>query len=173
MSAPITPETRVGELIESHPEAEEILVDMAPAFKALRNPVLRRTVARVATLEQAARVGGVPVREMVRTLRRRLGQDDGDLDAADDGGAVAPRPSWTRDEAVVVRIDGGALLERGETPVASATAALQGMVEEEVLLLTAPFQPAPLIDALRGKGHEVWVQHADEEWRVWVRKGAA
>ena len=52
----ITPETRVGALLDAHPELEVTLIGIAPTFKALKNPVLRRTVAKVATLEQAARI---------------------------------------------------------------------------------------------------------------------
>ena len=61
----IGPETRVGDLLDAYPEAEQVLIGIAPQFKALRNPVLRRTVARVATLEQAARVAGMSARELV------------------------------------------------------------------------------------------------------------
>ena len=57
MSLLIGPETTVGAMIEAYPELESVLVEMAPAFAKLRNPVVRRTVAKVATLEQAARIG--------------------------------------------------------------------------------------------------------------------
>jgi hypothetical protein len=74
---PITPATKVADLLESWPDLEDVLIAQAPAFRRLKNPVLRRTVARVATLEQAAGVGGVPVRELVATLRRRRGDRGG------------------------------------------------------------------------------------------------
>ena len=57
----ITPKTKVAELLSTYPELEDVLVDMAPAFKKLKNPVLRRTIARVTSLQQAASVGEVPV----------------------------------------------------------------------------------------------------------------
>lgn len=44
---------RVAELLDAYPALEPVLVAQAPAFARLRNPVLRRTVARVATLEDA------------------------------------------------------------------------------------------------------------------------
>ena len=50
MSLLIGPETTVGAMIEAYPELESVLVEMAPAFAKLRNPVVRRTVAKVATL---------------------------------------------------------------------------------------------------------------------------
>jgi hypothetical protein len=45
-----------------------------PAFEKLRNPVLRRTVARITTLRQAASVGGVSLGEIIGRLRVSAGQ---------------------------------------------------------------------------------------------------
>ena len=44
----ITSQTKVAVLLEHFPELEETLIAMAPPFKKLRNPVLRRSVAKVA-----------------------------------------------------------------------------------------------------------------------------
>jgi hypothetical protein len=46
----ITPQTKVGELLDAFPELENVLIQIAPPFKKLRNPILRRTVARVTRL---------------------------------------------------------------------------------------------------------------------------
>ncbi len=86
--------------------------------------------------------------------------------------AVSPSklPRWVSLDAAA-DIDGGALLEAGETPIAKAAAALAEMNPEDVLVVSAPFQPAPLIDSLRAKGHEVYAREADDaSWRVWIRK---
>ena len=39
----ITPKTRVGELLDTYPQLEPVLVKLAPAFAKLKNPVLSRT----------------------------------------------------------------------------------------------------------------------------------
>jgi TusA-related sulfurtransferase len=167
---PIDPETRVAELLANFPEAEDVLIGLAPQFKALKNPVLRRTVAKVATLEQAAKVGGVPVRELVMTLRRELGVDGGEIGEGAAADWTSEVPAWVDREAVAT-IDGGALLDAGETPIAKAAAALAEMERGQVLVVSAPFQPAPMLDSLRGKGHEVFAQEEpDATWRVWIRK---
>lgn len=49
----ITPQTKVGELLDAFPELEETLFSLSPKFKHLKNPMLRKTVAKVATLYQA------------------------------------------------------------------------------------------------------------------------
>jgi len=80
-------------------------------------------------------------------------------------------PSWVLLDAETA-IDAGALLDAGETPVGVVSKALVEMAAGEVLVIAAPFQPAPLIDALRAKGHEVFAQADDSgAWRVWVRRG--
>jgi hypothetical protein len=171
MSGPaIGPETRVAELLEHFPEAEDVLIGLAPQFKALKNPLLRRTVARVATLEQAAKVGGLSPRDLVLTLRRELGVGGGEVgdEAADEWSSEAP--AWV-DRDAVPTIDGELLLDAGETPVARAATVLAEMNPGQVLVLSAPFQPAPLVDSLRGKGHGVFAQEQpDNTWRVWIRK---
>lgn len=48
----ITPKTRVGDLLEVYPSLEPVLMDLAPVFKKLQNPVLRRTVGKVAGQEE-------------------------------------------------------------------------------------------------------------------------
>jgi TusA-related sulfurtransferase len=166
----IGPETRVADLLDAHPQAEEILIAIAPQFKALKNPVLRRTVAKVATLEQAAKVAGMQVRELVLKLRQELGVEGGGEVVESDGTVSLEAPGWVLVDAEV-NIDGGALLDSGETPVARTSTALAGMNSGEVLVVSAPFQPAPLIDSLRAKGHEVYArEESDATWRVWIKK---
>ena len=53
----IAPKTKVAELIDAYPQLEGVLIDYVPAFEKLRNPLLRRTVARITTLQQAATIG--------------------------------------------------------------------------------------------------------------------
>jgi hypothetical protein len=168
----ITPETKVGALLEANPEAEAALIEIAPQFKALRNPVLRRTVAKVATLEQAARVAGMSAKDLVQSLRKALGVG-GDAVEGGSGSAAGDDeiPGWVLPDAETA-IDAGALLDSGETPVGVVTKRLAEMATGDVLVVGAPFQPAPLIDALRAKGHEVYAT-ADESgaWCVGVRRG--
>ena len=81
MSLPIGPETTVGALLEAYPELEGVLVGMAPVFAKLRNPVIRRTVAKVAALEQAAKIGDVSLQAMIVRLRDATGPCISDISA--------------------------------------------------------------------------------------------
>ncbi|MBU2500298.1 DUF1858 domain-containing protein, partial [bacterium] len=100
----IAPETRLADLLESWPALEDELIRIAPPFAKLRNPVLRRTIARVTTLRQAAGVGGVPLPELIARLRQAAGLQELAVDG-ENGARSAGRPSWLDAVKVVERYD--------------------------------------------------------------------
>lgn len=165
----ITPKTRVLQLIEAYPQLEAVLVAMVPAFKKLQNPVLRRTVAKVATLQQAAAVGSVAVDELVNRLRREVGQD---LYAENAGSAYnTARPAWFDPERVARELEARPLLAAGEQPVNQAMADMAALAPGAIYKLSAPFLPAPLIDKGASLGLEHWlVKQAEESFEVYFYK---
>src|SRR5512138_2338044 len=98
-AATITPDSKLGELLERWPELEGVLVDLSPHFRALRNPVLRRTVARIATLRQVSSVSGVALGVLVARLRAGAGLPPADLEE-EAAGAAPERPAWADERAV-------------------------------------------------------------------------
>jgi hypothetical protein len=164
---PITPRTRVGELLDAYPQLEAVLIRQAPAFKALKNPVLRRTVARVATLEKAAQVGGILVRDLVSALRRAAGLEAGEIGAEGEGAPVPtvlgpqdPPPPWVREGEVRVTIDAEAMLAGGEVPLPRVQAALLEVEAGQLVKILSSFHPAPLIEAVERGGHRICVVQA-------------
>lgn len=67
----ITPQTLIGDLLKNYPQLEDTLIEIAPVFRKLKNPILRKTVARVTTLKQAAVVGNVSLSTMINELRKK------------------------------------------------------------------------------------------------------
>ena len=154
MNLSIHPETRVGELLDAYPLLEAKLITIAPAFEKLRNPILRKTVAKIATLEQAARIGGVPVRDLVRQLREAAGQptlpDASPCTAP--APAADPEPSWLASSIIASGddIDGDLLLAQGIHPLGKVRERVAALSPGQTLRLTTSFRPVPLIEALRG-----------------------
>ena len=66
----IIPDSKVGALLQEFPQLEDVLIRMSLAFGHLRNPILRKTVAKVATLRQIAMIGDVPLGKLINSLRR-------------------------------------------------------------------------------------------------------
>ena len=155
MSLPIGPETTVGALLEAYPELEGALVEMAPAFAKLRNPVVRRTVAKVATLEQAAKIGGVNLQAMILKLREAAGQTAPGLPVLQPMRDVGHEASWLAAAHIVEEIDADAMLERGVHPIGKIREAVGLLGPGEVILLRSSFRPEPLIETLRRAGAAV------------------
>src|SRR5262245_60025801 len=65
----ILPDTKVADLLDRYPELEDVLISLASPFKKLKNPVLRKGVARVASLTHVAAVAGMQVNDLVNKLR--------------------------------------------------------------------------------------------------------
>ena len=61
------PQTRVAEVLERYPQALDIF--LRHGFAPLQNPVLRRTMARVVTLEQACRREGMELDRLLADLQ--------------------------------------------------------------------------------------------------------
>jgi hypothetical protein len=167
----ITPDTKVGDLLAAWPHLEEVLIGISPAYKALRNPVLRRTVAKVATLRQVARVGNVPLGKLIDELRAAAGTSGAPLEAfADEGDDGTQRPDWARPERVKRSFDARVLIEEGGHPMPQVMSDLAALGADEVYELVTPFEPAPLVQLARQKGFQASsAREAPELVKTWFR----
>jgi hypothetical protein len=149
----VTPDSKLGELLERWPELQEVLVQMSPHFRALQNPVLRRTVAKIATLRQVSQVSGVALGLLVERIRGAVGLAGGpSCGAVAATPEAAPRPSWAVAAAVSRTFDARAAIESGDHPLPAVMRSLAGLGVGQVYELVTPFVPAPLVDLARGKG---------------------
>jgi hypothetical protein len=156
----IAPKTKIAELIEAFPKLEPVLIDYVPAFEKLKNPVLRRTVARITTLQQAAAIGNVDVEDLINRLRREVGQDlfSGGTSAA----YTTAQPNWFSEDRVVAELDAKGMLAAGEQPVNQVLADLQALDQGDIYRLVAPFMPAPLVDKASSLGISHWLTRQDD-----------
>ncbi len=155
----ITPETKVGALLDDYPQLEETLLSLSPAFAKLNNPLLRRTVAKIATLRQVAQVGGISLGELINRLRSQVGQET--VEIADT--ATGQRPQWLQADKISHTLDARPILAAGEHPLAQVLTALQDFPPNAVFELITPFTPAPLLDQVRKKGFEVYSETIEKE----------
>ena len=154
----ITPDTKVAELLRHYPELEDVLVSMSEEFRRLKNPVLRRTVARVATLRQVARIGGVSLGDLINTLRREAGLVE--TNVAETDMESASRPEWWKEP--VKSFDAREMIENGGHPLGLVMQDLAALADGDVYELVTPFVPEPLLEVARGKGYLVWTAPQEE-----------
>ncbi|MFZ5430643.1 MAG: DUF1858 domain-containing protein [Bacteroidota bacterium] len=153
----ITPKTKVGELLEAYPALEEVLIEISPVFAKLKNPILRKTVARVATLQQAAIIGNMPVEDLVNQLRVAAGQSITAMADEENGYLSEEPPAWFDPNRVVSRFDATAMINAGDSPLNEVLHKVKLLRQGEILELKTPFVPAPIIELILDKGYRVWV----------------
>jgi hypothetical protein len=154
----ISPQTKVGELLEAYPELETVLIRLAPAFSALKNPILKRTVGRVASLSQAAVVGGIKVEDLVNKLRAEIGEK-AILESGDEGQYVVTRtPGWFSVEKVIDSFDATPLINSGGSPMTEILHRAGKLNQGEILEVISPFVPAPILDMLTERKFRVFCQ---------------
>lgn len=157
----ITPKTKVLQLIDTYPQLEDVLIEYVPAFKKLKNPVLRKTVARIATLQQAASIGNVKVEDLINRLRKEVGQDSFSENTSSDYNYQ--KPTWYDEKKIMTEFDVREMLAAGEHPVNQVIADLNKMQAGSIYKLIAPFLPAPLIDKASSLQAEHWIVKESEE----------
>jgi hypothetical protein len=151
----ITPQTMVSDLLENHPELEDKLIEISPIFKKLKNPILRKTVSKVATLKQAATIGNVPIADLISKLREAAGLSS--IEVKDDTPEKQSKPGWVNKEKVKLEYNAFIDLENGIHPAGKVTKEIHEINGDELYLLSTPFVPAPLIQMVEEKGYEVYI----------------
>lgn len=159
----ITPDTKVAELLKEFPQLEEILKQFSPAFAALKNPVLRKTVAKVTSLQQAAKVGGVNIVEMVDALRKEAGQPPlADNFCPDSEDIRIPFSEKAPDKIVSHRLDVRPLIEASEHPKDQVMALANELKVGDCMEFISSFPPTPLIELLQKKGYTITMLAPDK-----------
>ncbi len=157
----ITPQTMVSDMLENYPELEDKLIEIAPIFEKLKNPMLRKTIAKVANLKQAATIGNIPVSDLISQLREAVGLKQ--MEITENSESQNKRPTWVNKDNVVMEYDAMIDLENGIHPAGKVTKEINALNNDDLYLLITPFIPAPLLQMVEEKGYEYYVDKLDEQ----------
>jgi hypothetical protein len=147
----ITPSVTVHALLEVYPELEEVLIGIAPPFKKLRNPILRRSVAKVATLKHASSVGNVPLNELIGKLREAVGQTESTKTYSDED-YFGEQPDWFSPESIALSVEEDKLEDKDQMPLVTILQRAKQLKKGEIIELVTTFVPAPGIEIMKSKG---------------------
>ena len=70
--------TKVHALLTAHPFIKDYLIQLHPHFKTLNNPLMMKTVGRVATLNKAAHAVGIPIDKFLSGIADEIKNRTGD-----------------------------------------------------------------------------------------------
>lgn len=161
---------RVGDLLVLYPELEETLISCSPVFVRLRNPVLRKTIARVATLRQASVVAGIDEHKLLNALRIKAGQPE-ITELKKNTIMTQNRPEWLNNATITETLDARDMLARGEHPLTAVLEKMHNFDAGNIFLLITPFKPMPMIEKVAATGAETWTdESAPGEFHTFFKK---
>lgn len=151
----ITPKLTIHKLLEAYPELEDVLIDIAPPFKKLKNPFLRKSVAKVATIRHASSVAGLPLDELVRKLRVAVGQELSSESYSDEN-YFEEEPDWFSTDKIAATINESDVGSKDKMTIAYVLEAARALEKDSIIELVTGFMPAPGIDIMKSKGYLTW-----------------
>ncbi len=171
----IRAEDRVSAVLAQDERLLEVLIAASPAFAHLRNRVTRKTMARLVTVAQAARIAGLDPADLVDRLNAALGIA---TPAPRDPGPGAPPPLAAIPAALVATdpdrildLDVRDDLRAGREPLRRILDAARSLPADGVLRLRATFEPVPLYAVLGTQGLAHHTERlGDDDWRVWFHR---
>jgi uncharacterized protein (DUF2249 family) len=152
---PILASEKMSDVLKKHPALLETLIDLSPAFRSLRNPVLRRVQTRLVTVSQAAGIAGIEPALLTQRLNEAAGifapSQTEPVTHVDEtlGAAIDPMIDGA---PVAAEIDVRPLMARGEEPFRAIMTAARTVPAGSTLRLVAGFEPLPLYDVLAKQG---------------------
>jgi hypothetical protein len=168
-------ETVVAEAVAADPAVIDRLAAFNPVFTKLRNPVLRKTMARLVTFRDAATLAGVAIDDLLLAVN---GGEGGIPVVLPPSGPRSPDepPSWVAgaESTATTRLDVRQMLAAGGEPLGEIMRAAARVEPGKAMILDAPFDPAPLRRVLGNKGFAAHpVELAADHWRVYFRREAS
>ena len=154
----ISPETRISELIKANPDVIDAIASINPLFRKLKNPVLRKVLARRVTISEAVKIGKCSLSLFASKLRPL--------------GFNLPYPSYDEETSITLPsgeiecaisydevLDVRQTINENKDPFQDIIKVLLNLREGGTLLLINSFVPFPLIKILERKGCDIVVKH--------------
>jgi uncharacterized protein (DUF2249 family) len=171
----VTARDRVGAVLARDERLLDVFVAASPVFEKLRNAAMRKTMARLVTVEQAARIAGLDAGDLVARLNHALGGTRAPAAIQSDV-VLPPIPAALTSLPLerIVECDVRADLRAGIEPFRRILDAARALPVGNVLRVRAIFEPAPLYAVLARQGLGYATERlADDDWRVWFFHDAA
>jgi hypothetical protein len=158
----ISPSTTVYDLLSHYPELEDRLIAMAAPFKKLRNPALKNSIARIATLKHISSVGNIPLNELIDNIRNEVGQPVG-KEAFEDEVYFETKPDWFSEDRISISLVEGEVGDKNEMTIVAVLREAANLEKGGIIELITTFLPAPGIDTMKAKGYSAWTTKSEGE----------
>jgi len=164
----ITAEDTIYDIVSRYPEIKKRLLELSPRYERLNNPVLFETVARFTTVQKAAQMVGIYLREMLYQLNDAIGLGEEYLQREKETNSPGivltteqntPPPSWWKRKETSPIMD----VRDIPHPFNEIPSKASSLKKGEVLFVMQNFVPFPLLSYLASQGFESYYEK-QENW---------
>lgn len=103
-------------------------------------------------------------------LRKEAGQNELTGETGAETYLVTAAPDWFTDSKITFRYDASPVINSGGSPLQEILSQANSLHPGEILEVTTPFVPAPVIDMLREKGFRVFSMQKGNRVRTYFEK---
>lgn len=161
-------DTKVGKMLKEHPVTLEVLLETSEHFRKLQNPLLRKTLAPRVTIEQASKIAGVNLSDLLQKLNKKIGANMtiAEISAATSPSSPEARRPQILSELQPVDLDVRPILQGGTDPLKTILKSLEQLAPKQYLHLINSFEPIPLYTVLGKRGFDHFTEFSDGAFHV-------
>jgi len=148
--------TKISDILDTYPELEKTLFELSPDFAKLKKPILRRTIAKITSVQQAAKIANISPSLMLLALQKAAGLEVSQSMPISEDFEAEPPPSWFSSDKITSRFDASAIIDSGGSPLADILDIAKKLEASNILEIKTSFRPEPIIDILKSKGFMAW-----------------
>lgn len=170
----ITKDLKISKMLRAYPETLDVLIEISPHFKKLKNPVLRKALAGRVSVEQAAGVAGVDVNLLLEKLNASIGVTQPGVSLTENKKGdkmtknnIEEKPLENINPEKVITFDVRPIINEGKDPLKFILAKVKELTEDEILLLINSFEPIPLYSVLGRMGYSHQTQKEGEVFKIY------
>lgn len=164
----ISRDTKVGKMLKEHPQTIDVLLETSAHFRKLQNPILRKTLAPRVTIEQASKIAGVDLSELLQKLNKKIGANmpiEETPSTASPSLRGAERPVIL-EQLQPVDLDVRPILQGGADPLKTILKSVEQLSPNQYLHLLNSFEPIPLYTVLGKRGFDHFTEFLDGAFHV-------
>ncbi len=177
----ITQDETIYNIVTQYPELKELLISLSPRFERLQNPVLFQTVARLTSVAQAAKVGGIYLKEFLYQLNEAIGMEKEYFDNEKSkvqglresflkgfSSEKAETPQWMDHISHWDTLD---VRDQAGDPFNIIVENTEKLRHGEGILLIQKFEPLPLLNFMRLQGFDSFIKKQDtDQYYIYLYK---
>ncbi len=170
----ISAKTKISEILKADKRAIDVIADINPHFKKLRNPVLRKILASRVDIETAAKIGGVDVTVFFDKLKQIGFEPINDTNTDNkQNNNIKNKEMIDINSDRITLLDVRDDLAKGIDPFKQIMKTIKDFKEGDILKIVNTFEPSPIINVLKQKGFISHVEHiSDKEIHTYLQKTA-